>query len=39
MSGVWRGGGLGKVGGLTAVEGEAVGEEVEADEEGQDFGG
>ena len=30
---------MGKVGGLTAVEGETVGEEVEADEECEDFGG
>ena len=30
---------FGEVGGLTAVEGEAVGEKVEADEECQDFGG
>ena len=36
---VWRGRGLGKVVGLTAVEGEAVGEEVETDEECEDFGG
>ena len=36
---IWRVGGLGKIGRLSAIESETVREEIQADEKSQDFSG